>query len=623
MSDKSEIEERVKRLLHLHSGRGGLKRITLPRKVGPAVFALFLAIVFAAVDALVIVLALSPGGSGISGEHVFWVGGFSIFCFVFLVAMIIAVFGRHVIVWDEDRIRIQSRCLFVRISRTVLAWGEIQDIGLYRLYCRSGSVVAIPASLQWGQSEGQVLMDILRESWIAKRPAGVQDGLEVVAIPQHEMEWRGGIAAIFFCWAIIGALVAFVGFGFGGLWREWGAILGFLPRTHELVVAYLVVPPFFAVFGFAIPLFIGIAVLIPNTKQDPQAFFFDNRIGRMIVSRSSVTAPADAKDGAAMPGYDYEDIVDFGVHTYATYMPTDEYVQFSTEKAMQDSLDRMDAAFRHEDRQTEVDLDTDMPFRGDTRYPTVKKETNYIVDARLANGAAWMLEEHAHRSDAQTRAAELRRIVELKASRCPAELRRSPAIPPTVLQRRLGDTDYFAWRGGGTLGSSIICLLISFGFGALGLLLKGKSINSLFVILACIAGILFVVGIGFFISGVSARRKAFALKLDAKELHYGRLPIALLAGRADADAIGAAFDKKKSWPLRSISGLSTVYTEGTWNQKVRYIEVRSAISGKKRSRSSNQSDTYLSMTDLGLGETIDFEQVLWRSIQERKREKDE
>ena len=44
--------------------------------------------------------------------------------------------------------------------------------------------------------------------------------------------------------------------------------------------------------------------------------FLDNRIGRMIVSRSSVTAQTDAKDSAAMPGYDYEDIVNFGVHTY-------------------------------------------------------------------------------------------------------------------------------------------------------------------------------------------------------------------------------------------------------------------------------------------------------------------
>ena len=569
----NELEKHSAKMLRLHVNRVGERRVVVPRLVGSAIFALILVLIMCAVDVVVIVSALGPGGSGITGEHVLWVAGFSIFCLALLITMLIATFGRHAIFWDESGVRVQSRCLFVRIGRSKAAWKDIQDIGLFSVYRRSGSFLALPYGSIWGESEGEALMVLLRECWTLRCSKDAETGLEVIAVPPVAEESRGVAVAVLACIVVFGVIIAFV-FGAIGLWKYWGALLGLIPMIHAPNLGFLVVPPLFTIVLVVVPLFLMGMVLRPNTKQNPQAFFFDNRIGRMAISAGARTAPENPAEIAALPGYDYSEIDSFGYHSY---------IKSSS-----------------------------------ASNPAGSTVFNYVLDARMKNGSIWRLGEPAYESEAQTRVAELARSVKLREVSCPSELRRRPGIPTAVMERRLGDTDYFMWRDKSSFGTSGAFLLMSAAFVVLGSFFKGKGFEPGFIFFVAFTLVMFSLSMYLLVSGVRKRRNAFALRLAAAELQSGTLPMSRLQNGSSAEEIEAAFVRDKIWPLDSVSAIATVFTEETWRQKVHYLEIISRKRERPADAAPRQKRNFLSIAGLDLGETVDFEQVLEGRIRERK-----
>lgn len=569
----SELEKHSSKTLRLHANRVGERQVVVPRRVGSAVFALILVLIMCAVDVVVIVSALGPGGSGITGEHVLWVAGFSIFCLALLVTMLIAVFGRHAVFWDESGIRVQSRCLFVRIMRSKAAWKDIQDIGLFTVYRRSGSVLSLPYGSVWGENEGEALMGLLRECWTLRRPKDAETGIEVVAISQVPEESRGLAVAVLMCIVIFGIMITFV-FGAIGLWKYWGSLLGLIPRIHAPNLGFLVVPPLFAFVLVVVPLFLIWMLLRPNVKQNPQAFFFDNRIGKMAISATTRTAPESPAEIAALPGYDYSEIDSFGYHSYI--------------KSSSASNSARRTVF------------------------------NYVLDARMKNGSIWRLDEPAYESEAQTRVTELTRSVKLREASCPSELRRRPGIPAAVMERRLGDIDYFVWRDKSSFGTSGAFLLMSAVFVALGSFFKGKGFEPGFIFFGAFALVMFSLSMYLLVSGVRKMRNAFALRLAAAELQSGTLPMSRLQNGSSAEEIEAAFVRDKIWPLDSVSAIATVFTEETWRQKVHYLEIIGEKSERPVDVQPLKKRNFLSIAGLDLGEAVDFEQVLEGRLREMR-----
>jgi hypothetical protein len=569
----TELEKRGRELLRLRMGEGGWRRIVIPHQHrGVALYALFLALVCCAVDAAVIAGALGPGGSGLRGPLGYWVGGLSFFCLVFLPGMIFAAFGARVIMWDDSVVETQSRCLFVRLASGRWEWRDIRDIGCSRLYGPRGQVVELPRAARWGAAEDELLMGLLREAWLARRPEGIPEGHESIVVSRVYEGSRAGVIAAEAIWALAGAIVVVVGFGLGGLWDDWGMLLGFALRARDLSATNLIVPPVFGLAGIALPLALIVRVSGKTDRRgDPRAIIFDNRIGRMIVSRWEGRAPDDPAASAAMPGYWYEDIEGFGVHQYVTYSK-------------------------------------------DSDGNRTRRKVHYVLHVALANGSPWMLEEYAEAGEAGAVAAELRRTVRLDRARCPEELRKPRELPEGILHRVSGETDYFVWRGPSLLLGSCLFLLFAVALIVLGFVLRKSDFLPGFYFFGAFGLILGALSVAGVVSGARAKKLAFALALDATSLRAGRVPIELYLGGAEASAIASSFDGEKPWPLASIRGISTAYTEDTYKQKTRHLKLRfeRPDDGGERCRS-------LPIAVLSLGETVDFEHCLRQALLGRGR----
>jgi hypothetical protein len=544
--------------------------LVIPRpKRGASVFTFVLAVVCCAADALVIILAHGPGGSGITGEHINWVIGFSLFCALFLAAATVAAFGHQAILWDQSGLRIQNRCLLFRLSGRNVRWDEIQDIGHFCLYRTQGRILALPRARTWGTAESGELMELLGEYWRQGHPTGSPQAPAVVTVPQVDEGGKFTTLAVFGLWFLGGAAVCIIGMGYSGAWDGWGIVLGLLQAGHGPEWQKLVFPPLLAAGGMLVPFMLASLVLNEPGRHDPRAIIFDNRIGRMIVTLHQRFAPEDPARSAAVPGYAYEAIADFGFHS--------QIVLSSGHDA--------------------------------TGSQVTRRRIKFMVHARLANGTSWLLDDSAlDKGEAIAKVAELRRTIRLRDARCPAGLLRKPELPPSILHSREGPRECFAWRQPGSLVVPAGFIIFAFLLAWLAILLRGNDFLPGFLFLGIFSLVVLAIGIKTLVDGVRATRQAAAAVLDGTSFRVGRIPMAAYRARADAAFVLAAFSERASWPITTVRGFSTVYTEDTYRKKVRYIKVQTA-SGETR-----EEGPLLSLRGISLGEAVEFEQYIGNAL---------
>jgi hypothetical protein len=566
MVGPSRLEDEFSDRLGLRVGEDGTRTLILPRRLGISIFVLCMAVFICAVDVLIIVLALSPGGSGIEGEHVLWMEAFSAFCLLFLLLGLYATFHRTLVVWNEAGIRVCTRFFFLRSPGSRRDWADIQDIGLYAVYCRALPTLALPRCSGWGKAEGEALMAILRERW-GGRP-GAEELPERVTL-SFVLEKRERIAAAAFLLVVaaLGFLVCALAFYRGGLWDPWLSILGLIHHKGRGDPALLVVPPLFLAVFCLLPLFIALRMAVrPLRLPDPLAFVFDNRIARMLVC-SGAWASSDPLEAAALPGYGYAEILGFGTRRCSSYMP--------------------DSDRRNQERYT------------------------YLVELKLANGAAWALEEHSEEGEAQARALELSRTVRLDADPPGPSASAPRALPEAILERDSAGERIFAWRDKSHFLASFALLLLALACAAIALYVGGRGFVPGQVFFWAFAAITLALSLRLLAASFKNFARAYALWLGRTEVRYGSVPVRLLDSKAGLEELESAFAASKSWPRGSIRRIATMYSENTTKKKpVRCIE----IGGENAGHKPNGSDSILSIMGLSLGEAVDLEHILRRAI---------
>ena len=568
MGGPSRLEDEFADRLGLRVGKDGTRTLILPRRLGISIFVLCMAVFICAVDVLIIVLALSPGGSGIEGEHVLWMEVFSAFCLLFLLLGLYATFHRKLVVWNEAGIRVLTRFFFIRSAGSRRDWADVQDIGLYAVYCRSLPTLALPRWSGWGKAEGEALMAILRERW-GGRP-GSEDLPERVTLSfVLEKSERTAAAVFLLVVAVLGFLVCALAFYRGGLWDPWLSILGLIRGKGQGDIALLVVPPLFLAVFCVLPLFIALRMAVkPQRLPDPVAFVFDNRIARMLVC-SGAWASADPLEAAALPGYDYAEIRGFGTRRYSTYMP--------------------DSDRRSQQRIT------------------------YLVELKLANGASWVLEEHSEEGEAQARARELSRTVRLDADLPKPSASAPRALPPALLERAAAGERIFAWRDKSSFVAAFALLFLALACAAIALYVGGKGFVPGQVFFWAFAVITLGLSVRLMVASLKNLRRAYALWLRPSEIRYGSVPVRLLDSEAGLEELESAFAASKSWPRGSVRRIATMYGENAMNKKsVRCIEI--GAEGEGAGQRPSERDCVLSIMGLSLGEAVDFEHILRQAI---------
>jgi hypothetical protein len=567
MVGPSRLEDEFADRLGLRVGKDGTRTLVIPRSLGISIFVLCMAVFICAVDIGIILLALSPGGSGIEGEHVLWMEVFSAFCLLFLLLGLYATFHRTLIVWNEAGIRVRTRFFFIRSAGLRRDWADIQDIGLYAIYCRSLPTLTLPRFSGWGKAEGEALMAILRERW-GGRPGAEELPERVTLSFVLEKRERTAASAFLLVVAALGFLVCALAFYRGGLWDGWLSILGLIRGQGRSDPALLVVPPLFLAVFCVLPLIVALRLAVkPLRLPDPVAFVFDNRIARMLVCSGAWASP-DPLEAAALAGYDYGEIRGFGTRRYSTYMP--------------------DSDRRNQERYT------------------------YLVELKLANGAAWVLEEHSEEGEAQARVRELSRTVRLDADRPEPSASAPRPLPAALLERGSAGERIFAWRDKSPFGASFALLFLALACAAIALYVGGKGFVPGQVFFWAFAAIALGLSIRLMALSFKNLSRAYALWLRRTEVRYGSVPIRLLDTKAGLEELESAFAASKSWPRGSIRRIATMYGEDTMKKSVRCIEIGGE--GEDTGHKPNDRDSILSIRGLSLGEAVDFEHILGQEI---------